>query len=118
MRKHTEKSIKRQTPKADQSRAERRRQDREKEKGEAVYNLTASQIEKIKNDAIDKAVWQSFQIMIGLPLYVLHTEFGFGGKRLRRFMNQFIRLWEQYGRGEIDLAKLAEFVKDETGVEI
>ena len=59
MRSYTDKVVKRHLPRTDLSREERRRLERNAKKSQAVYTLTAAQIEKIKKDATMEATKKS-----------------------------------------------------------
>lgn len=48
--------------------------------------------------------------------YVLQSEFGFGRKRLCRFLKAFYDVHGAVSKGDVSLYALAEEVKDKTGV--
>lgn len=114
-------------------RAERRKAGiKEKVK---TYNLTLADIQKIKKDAADEAynrIMESIQTEINQQildsdrayntnldaaiLWTLHTRFGFGRKRLRRFWEAFLLEHEflraVYGDGKPASAKFREYLAD------
>ncbi len=83
-----------------------------------TYTLTDAQIQRIKEEAAQKAAKKAFTAMLGLPLITLMDEFGFGKKRLERFMNKLLGEYKCFDEGYITLKEIAGIVKDETGVEI
>lgn len=93
-------------------RAERRRLER------IAAKLTDAEYRDLELYFTRNATKRAIVFIMGLPLHVLRNEFGFGRKRLRRFMDYFMRMWEQYERDEITLEDLAEFVEKETGVKV
>ena len=116
MRTHTEKAIQRHLPRTELSRAERRRLERNAKKSQAVYTLTAAQIEKIKKDATMEATKKAFIMMMGFPLLTLRDKFGFGKERLNRFMDKMMDLYEAYEMDYVDLADIDRTIMEETGV--
>ena len=116
MRTHTEKAIQRHLPRTELSREERRRLERNAKKSQAVYTLTAAQIEKIKKDATMEATKKAFIMMMGFPLLTLRDKFGFGKERLNRFMDKMMDLYEAYELDYVDLADLDRTIMEETGV--
>lgn len=102
-------------------RAERRRQERQKQKSTAVYTLTAEQIEAIKREAIGEAVDTAFVLMMGLPVMVLHDKFDRIWKkehRLENFIDEVFKLYDSFDKGYITLDDVHQALKDEAGVEI
>ena len=53
-----------------------------------------------------------------LCLSVLNKEFGFGGKRVERFVDAFGDLLQEFNRGNVNLDKLNEEVFMKTGVRV
>lgn len=83
-----------------------------------TYTLTDAQIGKMKEEAAQKAAKRAFIAMLGLPLIALMDEFGFGKKRLERFMEKLLGEYRCFDEGYITLEEIAAVVKEETGVEI
>lgn len=77
-------------------------------------NMTVRQIEKIKENATDRAV----NIVSLFPLLVLRDNFGFGEKRLKRYQGKFKEMFSAYNEGYIDLEDIAKVLKEETNIEI
>lgn len=116
MRTYTDKVVKRHTPRAEMSRAERRQADRETAKLQKTYTLTVAQIEQIKKDATMEATKKAFLMMMGFPLLTLRDKFGFGKARLNRFMENMLNLYEAYENDYVDLDDLNNTILEETGV--
>ena len=116
MRTYTDKVVKRHLPKTELSREERRRLERDVKKSQAVYTLTAAQIEKIKKDATMEATKKAFLMMMGFPLLTLRDKFGFGKARLNRFMSHMLDMYEAYEMDYVDLDDLNNTILEETGV--
>lgn len=77
-----------------------------------------NQIQKIKDQATDEAANRAFVLMLGLPLIVLHDKFGYGAKRLERFMDELIKQYEAFDEGRITLDDLLKTIETETGVKV
>jgi hypothetical protein len=116
MRTQTQTAIKRHTPRADMSRAERRQSDRETAKLQKTYTLNVAQIEQIKKDATMEATKKAFLMMMGFPLLTLRDKFGFGKVRLNKFMDKMLDLYEAYENDYVDLDDLNNTILEETGV--
>lgn len=99
-------------------RAEYRRQKREQSKSSKIYNMTPIQIRNLKDQATDKAVNKAFVLMLGFPLIVLHDKFGYGKKRLERFIDELLKQYEAFDEGRITLDDLMETIEAETGVKV
>lgn len=52
------------------------------------------------------------------PLWVLRTKFGFGEKRLRRFMAEYADLLDSYNRDYVTLPDIAQQLDKETNIRI
>lgn len=70
--------------------------------------------QKKVNTMKDQAVNQAIQVTNLLPLLVLHDEFGFGKKRLERYLGAFNKQLEMYNEGRFDLIDVIETLNDET----
>lgn len=66
--------------------------------------LTPKDIEKIKRDATKSAVESIYLI----PLLVLKDKFGYGGVRLKRYLDEFNELMDSYNKGYLDLKDIEE----------
>lgn len=100
------------------NRAERRRQEREKNQKEAMINLKAGDVEAIKKDAVNQATLQAFELMIGLPCLVLHDKWGYGKQRIERFVWQCIDMLNAFNDGYLTVEDIHQTLKKECGVVI
>lgn len=101
------------------------------EKSQAVYQMTAAQIQQIKVDAIE-AARKEFQMelervkreatdtacnaVVVVPLIVLHDKLGFGGIRLRRFLDYMMTWMRAIEEDPSTLRELSEIVEKITGL--
>ena len=100
------------------NRAERRRKQRKIEKKQKTYNLTVGQIEKMKDDAVTEAVGTSFALMLGIPLIVLRDKYGFGRKRMDRFIDYVLDTFDSFDKGYVTLEDIEEVLHDEIGLTV
>lgn len=98
------------------NRAERRRQEREKNQKEAMINLKAGDVQAIKKDAVNRATLQAFELMIGLPCLVLHDKWGYGKQRIERFVWQCIDMLNAFNDGYLTVEDIHKTLKEECGV--
>lgn len=98
------------------NRAQRRRQEREKNQKEAMINLKAGDVEAIKKDAVNQATLQAFELMIGLPCLVLHDKWGYGKQRIERFVWQCIDMLNAFNDGYLTVEDIHKTLKEECGV--
>lgn len=116
MRNYTDKVVNRHTPRADMSRAERRRLERDQSNQTKTYTLTQAQLDQKLKAVEMEATKKAFLMMMGFPLLTLRDKFGFGKERLNRFMDKMVDLYEAYELDYIDLADLDRTIMEETGV--
>ena len=110
-----QKALKRLTPKTDSlTREQRRRAEREKVSGEATYTLTRAQIEKIKDDATQRAL----RIMIAFPVMAVRNQYGFQSKAIKRMVDDIFKFYHDYENGFITLEDIDDIIKHETGYKI
>lgn len=114
------------------TRAERRRAEREAKKKTATYNLTEEQldlavkealnkeVDKIKEKAIDDAINTSMVLMLTFPLYVLMSKYWKKSyaKRLPKFTDDVLELYEKYQNGELLLEKIQRDLWEIGGVKL
>ena len=96
------------------NRAERRRQKNAYQP--KTYVLTEDQIEKMKQDAVNEATRKAFLMFISIPVMVLHDKFGFGTKRLTRFMDYCLVWYDAVQKGEVSLMELVRVAENECGI--
>lgn len=106
------------------NRAERRRQEKESNKKEVVYNLTESQINKIKEDAVTGALDTAFLLMLGLPVNIIldkHEEL----LRLKTdkeiamcFSNYIIDWYDSFEKGLVGLDEIKKTLIEECNINL
>lgn len=107
------------------NREERRKlqKDGYKPKKEQVFNLKASDIVKIKEDATNKAFEDAFIYALGIPVLILKDKFGQlmrvnvdGKNREERFTEMCLEWFENVNLGLLNLEEVKECLKDECGI--
>lgn len=81
-----------------------------------TYNLSVDQIHQIKQNAAAEAMEHAFVLMMGLPMMALRDEFQFGKKRLERFSDKVLDLYDSFDKDYITLQDVIDCVYEETGV--
>lgn len=66
----------------------------------------------------DKLIESSYKANMILALTVLHDKFGFGKKRIDRFLDEYKELLDSYERGYISADDLNMVLHEEVGVKI
>lgn len=86
-----------------------------------TYNLTWDQIESMKRktvkETVDRVSREAFERMIVLSLLVLRDEWGFGEKRMERFMDQLKELVEDVSDGRLSMDDITATLEEELGIE-
>ena len=86
-----------------------------------TYNLTWEQIEGMKRktveDTVDRVSREAFQRMMVLSLLVLRDEWGFGEKRISRFMGQLSVLIVDVSEGRLSMDDITATLEEELGIE-
>lgn len=86
-----------------------------------TYNFTLEQIENIKRktveDTVDRVSREAFQRMMVLSLLVLRDEWGFGEKRISRFMDQLSVLIVDVSEGRLSMDDITTTLEKELGLE-
>lgn len=86
-----------------------------------TYNLTWEQIEGMKRktveDTVDRVSREAFQRMMVLSLLVLRDEWGFGEKRISRFMDQLSVLIVDVSEGRLSMDDITTTLEKELGLE-
>lgn len=86
-----------------------------------TYNFTLDQIEGIKKKAVketvDRVSREAFERMMVLSLLVLRDEWGFGEKRMDRFIDQLSTLVEDVSAGRLSMDDITATLEDELGIE-
>lgn len=86
-----------------------------------TYNLTWDQIKEIKRktveDTVDRVSREAFQRMMVLSLLVLRDHWGFGEKRIARFMDQLSVLIVDVSEGRLSMDDITATLEEELGIE-
>lgn len=86
-----------------------------------TYNFTWEQIEDMKRkaveDTVDRVSREAFQRMMVLSLLVLRDEWGFGEKRISRFMDQLSVLIVDVSEGRLSMDDITTTLEKELGLE-
>ena len=98
------------------NRAERRRQQKEKEKANSLITLTNGQIDIIKRQAYDDAVHDLMHIALGVSAFTLHDKYGQLMKkdhREQKFIDFALDVWSSIESGHISLSDIVDALKQE-----
>lgn len=94
------------------NRAERRKLEKLNRKDKHdIIDVLAKKQEQVLNDGRAEAMFLLF-------ILLLHRHFGFGQKRCLRIMQGVDDMMGLWLKGELDLYKLRQMVRDEVGIEI
>ena len=74
--------------------------------------LSHKEVEKMKQQATDNAA----DIINLIPLLVLRDKFGFGGKRLERYLDHYSEMLDAFNKGYISLKDIEKVLEDEVGL--
>lgn len=97
------------------NRAERRKNKQSAQKPK-TYVLTEDQITKMKMDAVNEATRKAFLMFMSIPIMILHDKFGFGKKRLSKFMDYALIWYEAIQNDEVHLMELVKVAENECGI--
>ena len=100
------------------NRAERRRQKKATEKAEKVVNVKAADVARLKEKATIEAANKAFILILAIPMIVLRDDFGFGGKRLTKFIDRALEQYKCFESGAVTIDELRQIIYEETGVSI
>lgn len=81
---------------------------------EEIQNYIKKGYEKGRKDSIERAS----QLSMAVPVMVLRDEFGFGKKRLDKFIDAYMKLYDAIDEGYLNLDDIIKTVNEETSVEI
>lgn len=85
-----------------------------KQRNNQKIPMTVKEIEKVKRNATADAI----KVTNLFPLWVLRTKFGFGEKRLRKFMVEYADLLDSYNRDYVSLPDITQQLDKETGIRL
>lgn len=72
---------------------------------------------KTVEDTVDRVSREAFQRMMVLSLLVLRDEWGFGEKRISRFMDQLSVLIVDVSEGRLSMDDITATLEEELGIE-
>lgn len=72
----------------------------------------------LKEITTKKAVNTAFIMLLSIPLMVLRDKYGYGKKRLEKFLNYVWELYDSFEKGYVTLDDLINVLKEEVEVEI
>lgn len=94
-------------------------------KTEPTRNMRVSDIQKIKQDAVDEAVNEAFFLMLAIPVYVLHDKIGDlmkrevnGVGRLERFARYCLDTYDAFQKDYITLDDLRDTLWQEANIKL
>ena len=103
------------------NRSERRRAEKQAKKNKVVtYNYTQEQINHIKKEARDEAIGIAVTLMLALPLKVLKDNHWVktAKRRLPKFLDNVLSLYDNWNNGEITLEELREDLWEYGGIKL
>lgn len=100
------------------NRAERRRTERAKMKGEAVYQVKFGDLERIHEEAINEATMRIVPVCLMASFEVLRTKFGFGKVRMKRFADAVFATYDAVDKQYVTFDDIAKAIAEETGVAV
>lgn len=87
-----------------------------------MYNVTFKDIENYIQKGYEKGrketIERASQLSMAVPIMVLRDEFGFGEKRIDKFIAAYIELYNSISEGYLDLNDIIKTINEETGVKI
>lgn len=87
-----------------------------------TYNVTFKDIENYLQKGYEKGRKESIdrasQLSMVVPIMVLRDEFGFGKKRIDKFIAAYIELYNSISEDRLDLKDIIKTINEETGVKI
>jgi len=105
------------------NRAERRRQ--KLNKTDPSYNIKASNLNKMKQNATEKGINDAFLLMLAIPVMVIHDKYSLimkrnvdGKSREERFTDLCLDLYDSFNQGYVTLDELQQCLEEETGIKI
>ena len=100
------------------TRQQKRKLERDAKKKNKVLQMTAGQIQQLKNDIAEDTAFKALILMLGIPLMVLRDKYGFGQIRLTKFIKECISLYDSFDKGYLSLDDMHAAIKDETGINV
>ena len=100
------------------NRAERRRQERARIKGEKVLQVKRSDLEALYEDALKDVSKQTVPLTLYASLIVLRDKYRFGQKRLKAFAEYIFEIYDGLQRNYVGFDDIAEAIQRETGINL
>ena len=87
-----------------------------------IYTVTYEQIEGYVKKGYEQgkkdAIKTASEYSMAVPMIILRDTFGFGKKRLLKYHDAFLDMYDSISRGYLNLRDIVQTIKEETGVEI
>ena len=113
------------------TRAERRREEREKQKNTAVFTMTREEIQKIREQEYQRArkeileksndtAEEIFKMMIVIPTNVLIEYYWpkTAKTRIPKFVDDCMGLYDSYEKGAVDINEMIEVTEKYAGIKL
>ncbi len=69
-------------------------------------------LDKLNNQQAEMA----FELLTVLSVYTLHEKFGFGARRIERFLTELYTVSNKFSGGEVSISTLANIIDADTGI--
>ena len=89
-----------------------------RKKKQPVYQMTYDELKKYEQRAYQKAVSENIKYLYALSYLSLRDDFGFGKKRMKKFMKGLSVNLEDLMADRISLTDIEEVMREEIGLEI
>lgn len=106
------------------NRAERRRASREAA-SDPVISIKQSEINKMRRDDLNKAVDTAFELMLAIPVMVIHDKYSLlmkkvvdGKSREERFAELCFELYDAYAKDYVTIEDLRKCLWEEAGMKV
>lgn len=86
-----------------------------------MVSIKQSDIDRMKEEATEKGCKMAFNLMMAIPVMVIHDKFGSLMKkegRVEKFVDLCMEEYKCYEEGYVRLDEMAKILKEEAGVEI
>lgn len=81
-----------------------------------TYQVTMDQLRAYDQRGYERGRKEAFDYLIVISLIVLRDFFGFGGKRLERFIDGVRDYYESITKKLVDIDEIADALEEETGI--
>lgn len=83
-----------------------------------TYNCTWEQIEGYKKQGYKQAIEQATNFALAAPMLILRDEFGFGEKRLMKFYEAYVDMYDSIEKGYLDIEDIVDTLREEVNIEL